>query len=414
MARKIFKIIFCILFFCPAARLCRQAEARAVFPVEGLCASDMPYDAGGAVLLRWNVMPFEGGNVGYRVLASSSPAGPWKPALDFPSTERLAGGFRLPFWAWDGGKDLHAVKVGLDRLFPPRAGTLPYYFSVETVDGKHRAQSPVVSAAGEGNWFNLARLNSLICVVLFCAAFFAAVRLAKRRKLFVRRMEGLDASLAAVEKAAGSGRPVYFLTGYYGMENMSTVAATFILGEIARKTASLGVPLKVPHKEAVTMSACREIVREAYAGAGKSASYTDDINFFVSSDQFSYTAAVDGMISREKPSVCFFMGYYYAEALLLAEVGAGAGAVQIAGTDADHQLPFFFTSCDYTLMGEELYAAGAYLSGDPVLTGTLRAQDAGKVVVIAAVVLGLAASTAALLLGREELSLVLADIFHVF
>ena len=40
-----------------------------------------------------------------------------------------------------------------------------------------------------------------------------------------------------------------------------------------------------------------------------------------------------------------------------ARLGNAAGAIQIAGTDAVTQLPFFITTCDYTLIGEELYAA---------------------------------------------------------
>jgi len=72
------------------------------------------------------------------------------------------------------------------------------------------------------------------------------------------------------------------------------------------------------------------------------------------------------------------MGYFMAESLLLAEVGAGVGAIQIAGTDVDSQLPFFFTACDYTLIGEELYAAGAYLSKEPMLVSALKVQDFGK------------------------------------
>jgi hypothetical protein len=92
------------------------------------------------------------------------------------------------------------------------------------------------------------------------------------------------------------------------------------------------------------------------------------------------------MMVREKPAACFYMGYYYAESLLLAETGASTGAIQIAGTDADAQLPFFFTACDYTLIGEELYAAGAYLSKEPVLVGTLRGQDIGKGLILASIV----------------------------
>ncbi len=77
----------------------------------------------------------------------------------------------------------------------------------------------------------------------------------------------------------------------------------------------------------------------------------------------------------------------------MAETGHEAGAIQIAGTDADHQLPFFVIACDYTLMGEELYAASAYLSREPVLVGTLRAQDIGKAVLLGALVFGVALLT---------------------
>ena len=69
------------------------------------------------------------------------------------------------------------------------------------------------------------------------------------------------------------------------------------------------------------------------------------------------------------------MGYFSAEALLMTETGNQVGAVQIAGTDAVTQIPFFITTCDYTLIGEELYAASAYLNREPMLLGTLKAQD---------------------------------------
>ncbi len=91
------------------------------------------------------------------------------------------------------------------------------------------------------------------------------------------------------------------------------------------------------------------------------------------------------------------MGYFFAEALILAETGNETGAIQIAGTDADTQLPFFITACDYTLMGEELYAASAYLSRQPLLVAQLRGQDIAKSIIAAALVVGVAAATYAAL-----------------
>jgi hypothetical protein len=81
--------------------------------------------------------------------------------------------------------------------------------------------------------------------------------------------------------------------------------------------------------------------------------------------------------------------------LVLAETGNLTDSLQIAGTDADNQLPFFVAACDYTLMGEELYAAGAYLSRDPILLAQLKAQDVGKFLLAALIIGGvLLAATA--------------------
>jgi hypothetical protein len=149
----------------------------------------------------------------------------------------------------------------------------------------------------------------------------------------------------------------------------------------------------VPCNDPLVMTTEREIVRQAYTEAGKPDAYRPDNIFFVTESQFGYVAAVDGIMLREEPAACFYMGYFFAEALILAETGNETGAIQIAGTDADTQLPFFITACDYTLMGEELYAASAYLSRQPLLVAQLRGQDIAKSIIAAALVVGVAAAT---------------------
>ena len=101
-----------------------------------------------------------------------------------------------------------------------------------------------------------------------------------------------------------------------------------------------------------------------------------------------YAAGVDGIMLRERPATNFFLGRFYAESLILAETGNFIGAIQIAGTAEASQIPFFITACDYTLIGEELFAAGAYLSREPMLLGSLKGQDWGKFLVMASIVVG--------------------------
>jgi hypothetical protein len=97
------------------------------------------------------------------------------------------------------------------------------------------------------------------------------------------------------------------------------------------------------------------------------------------------------------------MGSFYAESLLMAETGFRAGAIQVAGTANIHQLPFFVVACDYTLIGEEFFVATAYLSREPSLVGTIKAQDYFKALLLAIMVVGCVAATLAVnLMGRPE------------
>ena len=86
------------------------------------------------------------------------------------------------------------------------------------------------------------------------------------------------------------------------------------------------------------------------------------------------------MMVRKKPAACFYMGSFFAESLILAETGNSIGAIQVAGTAQPAQLPFFVAACDYTLIGEEFFAASAYLSGDAAQLGSLKGQDVGKLI----------------------------------
>jgi hypothetical protein len=109
---------------------------------------------------------------------------------------------------------------------------------------------------------------------------------------------------------------------------------------------------------------------------------------YVTYDQFAFTAAVSARMTREKPAAIFLVGYFFAESLILAETGQSTGAIQIAGQADPTQLPFFVATCDYTLIGEELYAASAYLSREPVLLGSIRGQDIAKGILILIAIIG--------------------------
>lgn len=401
-----FLLFVSLLFFC--------LQASPLFALDApraLEAFDMPSDGGGSVGLRWAVSESDDGEAQYHILFSARPDGEFTQIVEFPADTHYESEVPAPWWAWgEKRRDRHFFQVrsiGDVRL----ANDTPYFFKVVFVRGQDHMESALVSVAPQANLFNWTKLNNLLLVLVFGATVLASIRHARlNANIFLRRIPGLDAVEEAVGRATEMGRPVLYLTGSGELggggdpSSLATIAATVILGEVSKRVATYGAALKVPHRAPIVMAICQEMVRESYLAAGRPDIYKEETNFFITRDQFAYTAAVDGIMLREKPAANFFMGYYYAESLLLAETGAATGAIQIAGTDAEHQLPFFVTACDYTLIGEELYAASAYLSREPALVGALRAQDIGKGLLLCVMLAGVVLLTVGAMTG--------ADFFH--
>ncbi len=214
------------------------------------------------------------------------------------------------------------------------------------------------------------------------------IRKAERgEEIFLRTIPGLKAVEEAVGRSTEMGKPVLYVPGIMDMDQVETVAGVIVLGHVARMTARYETSLNVPVSRAIVMKAARESCRESYMLEGRPDLFHDDMVHYLTDDQFAYAAGVNGIMLREKPAACLYMGKFYAESLLLAETGNSIGAIQIAGTASPSQIPFFVTACDYTLIGEEFFAASAYLSRKPELVGGVKGQDMVKVYILVSVLL---------------------------
>jgi hypothetical protein len=245
------------------------------------------------------------------------------------------------------------------------------------------------ATAADTGLFRTYRINALIVVTVFSAAVLYYTRRARRGdKLFIRKIAGLDEIEDAVGRATEMGRPVLFIPGINEIDMIDTLAGLSILGRVALITARYETPLYVPVRYPMVLAAAQEVVQQSYLTEGRADSYNQDMVAYVAGEQFAYTATVNGYMMRERPAANIMMGAFYAESLLLAETGNAAGSIQIAGTAQPEQLPFFIAACDYTLMGEELFAASAYLSHEPLMLGGLKGQDFMKVLIISAILVG--------------------------
>ena len=265
-----------------------------------------------------------------------------------------------------------------------------YSYKIASVQDTVRAFSaPSAYVSSSAQWLNRKKINIIAAVVMFGGFILFFIQHARRgRELYVRKIAGLQAIDDAVGRATEMGKPILYCPGIGYIEDIATIASLSILGEVAKKCGQYDTKLINPHFDPIVYTVAREIVKESYTNVGRPDAFDQDSVYYVTDSQFAYAAAVDGIMLRERPATNFLIGWFRAESLILAETGASTGAIQIAGTDQVSQLPFFVTACDYTLIGEELYAASAYISKEPLLLGAIKGEDWGKVIIAAILIIG--------------------------
>ncbi len=294
---------------------------------------------------------------------------------------------------------------GYDPDFPIEPMVSYEYRTITfTMEGDSLASGVFTEAElARGEWFNMSEIPVLIGCILFLALIlFYFHRARSGADLYLRPIAGIEAIDEAIGRATEMGKPILYVPGLSSISDVATIASLTILGRVAKKVAEYQTPLLVPNCDPIVYTVAEETVKQGYLEAGRPDAYENNSVFFLTQSQFAYVAGVNGIMMREKPATNFYLGMFWAESLILAETGSISGAIQIAGTDAVTQLPFFITTCDYTLIGEELYAASAYLGREPKQLGSIKGQDACKAVIMGFITLGVILSIISAITGNES------------
>lgn len=320
----------------------------------------------------------------------------WVPSVDDRSQGGPVTGYLIYRSAVGGepqmiGEVLAGVSSYQDEDVSPDSSYT--YFVASMADGDTVPSVRTAPVTPDIEWLDFDKKFLFLIAFVISAAVIFFIETAKRRKLFVRKIAGLEAVDDAIGRATEMGRPILFIPGINDMDDVQTLAALTILGRVARQIADYDTKIRMPVARSLVMTAARETIKASYQQAGHPDAYNDDMVNYVTDEQFGYVAAVDGIMVREKPATVFLLGAFFAESLILAETGNSVGAIQIAGTARPAQLPFFIAACDFTLIGEELFAASAYLSGEPKQLGSLKGQDVGKGIALVAILIGAGLAT---------------------
>jgi hypothetical protein len=239
--------------------------------------------------------------------------------------------------------------------------------------------------------FESGRLFSLVILLAIWIATVYVINQVNRGKQYeIRRVPGLDAMDEALGRCVELGRPVLATPSWrpLGSYALPMMAGISIVRYICVQAADLELPVFMPVGSADTYPLILNNYQEACSEAGKPEMFNPDNVVYLSGQQWAFTTGLIEIMLEQNPGANIFIGRWSAETLSVCAVGKQVGAFQIGGTGQFSNTSFFAISADYTLIGDELYAAAAYVSDDPELKSFLTAQDVVKLIASAIIILG--------------------------
>jgi Domain of unknown function (DUF6754) len=103
---------------------------------------------------------------------------------------------------------------------------------------------------------------------------------------------------------------------------------------------------------------------------------------------FSYAAGAIPVIHDENISTNVLIGNFGIEAALLADAAERSNSFTLAASDNLTAQAVLYASAQEPLIGEELYAAGAYMDAGPLHKASLTVQDILRWLIILAILIG--------------------------
>jgi hypothetical protein len=199
-----------------------------------------------------------------------------------------------------------------------------------------------------------------------------------------RPLRALDTLRAALGRGAETGKAIHISpgTGTIGSgigtraTTAETIAGLLVAGRVSSEAALNGAPILVSSGDAVSHLALRGIVRQSYQQAGQLQDYDPArIQLLAHQNELAYATGVSALYGRQQLEASILVGSFNQEFLLIGEESAQRAVPQVAGTTSTVGLPLMMLTSDATLIGEEIFAAEAYLTTTAPAQARLQTAD---------------------------------------
>jgi hypothetical protein len=229
-------------------------------------------------------------------------------------------------------------------------------------------------------------------VLVLAAILFVALALLRRRSPGAFRViEAYERLNRSVGLAVENGTRLHVSLGrgsLFTARGGSALAGLAMLRRLAQRTSVSDRPPVATSGDASLAILSQDTLQAGYRAAGAEDQYRFSTGRLAGLTPFSYAAGTLATIHDENVSSNIILGDLGAEAALLAEASDRQNASLIAASDNLSAQSVFYAAAQEPLVGEELFAAGAYVGAGASHDASLNVQDILRWLIILAIIIG--------------------------
>lgn len=231
-------------------------------------------------------------------------------------------------------------------------------------------------------------------VVLLSAILMAVFAVMHRRTpLTFRNIPAFAKLRRAIGLAVEDGTRLHFSLGRGSLITpfgAAALAGLSMLRRVAELTSVSDRPPVATTGDSLLAVLAQDTLRAAYEASVVDGEFDPTTGRLAGVTPFSYAGGVIPVMRDENVSANVLIGNFGIEAALLTDASERSNAFTLAGSDNLPAQAVLFASTPDPLIGEEVYAAGAYVQAGPMHAASLRVQDILRWLIILAILIGAA------------------------
>ena len=232
---------------------------------------------------------------------------------------------------------------------------------------------------------------ALSLLVLAALLLLALTLIRRKTPAVLRRIEAYERLNRSVGLAVENGTRLHISLGrgnLFTSRGGSALAGLALLRRIVERTSVSDRPPIVTSGDASLAILSQDTLLSGYRAAGAEEQYRFSTGRLTGLAPFSYAAGTMPIARDENVSASVVMGDLGAEAALVAESADREDTSLIAASDNRPAQAIFYASAQDPLIGEELFAGGAYTGAGATHEASLNVQDILRWLIILAMLAG--------------------------